>query len=97
MIPDHHRAPNLVTLATAHIKDLDIDLLVTTWSDGSGEVAYRERRWDTWSAPVPLVNAPSAPQHRADVAVDSPSRDYVARTFHGYHSPLHRRIEAVTS
>lgn len=60
MLPDPHRAPpaKAHTIATAHIAELDVDLLVTTWSDGTGEVAYRERRWNTWSAPVALVSAP---------------------------------------
>ncbi len=48
----------VATLATAYIPDLDLDVLVTTWDDGTGEVAYRERRWNTWSAPVPLEVAP---------------------------------------
>jgi hypothetical protein len=61
MLPDAHRAPPAPTphiIGTATFRDIDISILVTTWSDGTGEVAYRERRWDTWSAPVELQVAP---------------------------------------
>lgn len=57
MLPDAHRAPTTILAATAHLAELDVDLLITAFSDGTGEVAYRERRWDTWSAPSPLVVA----------------------------------------
>lgn len=59
MIPDAHRAPaQVATLATAHIPSLGIDVLVTTWSDGTGELAYRDGPGMyglRWSPPVPLV------------------------------------------
>jgi hypothetical protein len=59
VIPDAHRqrAPEARVLGTAVFRELDLAVLVTTFSDGTGEVAYRERRWDTWSAPVALVVA----------------------------------------
>jgi hypothetical protein len=51
----------IATLAVAHLDAINIDVLVTTWSDGTGEVAYRQGQGQTsvrWSAPVPLEVAP---------------------------------------
>jgi hypothetical protein len=61
VIPDAHRAPVKPTLATAHIPALSIDVLVTIWADGTGELAYRDGPGQyglTWSPPIPLVVAP---------------------------------------
>ena len=47
---------SLVLAGTARIPERDIEILVTSWSDGTGEVAFRQldRRDTTWSAPYPL-------------------------------------------
>lgn len=61
MIPDQHRAPATATLATAHLASLGVDVLVTIWPDGTGEVAHRpgpNLYSVRWSAPVPLEVAP---------------------------------------
>ena len=44
-------------LATTHIDELGLDVLVTLWDDGTGEVAYRQGFQETslvWSPPSPL-------------------------------------------
>jgi hypothetical protein len=48
-------------LATAHIEALSLDVLVTIWEDGTGEVTYRDGPGQygiRWSPPSPLVVAP---------------------------------------
>lgn len=59
-MPDPN-AVQVASLAIAHIDELDIDVLVTTWDDGTGELAYRPGSGRTslrWSPPVPLEAAP---------------------------------------
>lgn len=46
---------NEPTTHRAHLTELGVDLLVTTYSDGTITASVREDAWSTWGVEVPLT------------------------------------------
>lgn len=48
-----------MTTHRTHLPDLNVDLLVTTYDDGTVTAAVRPDPWSTWGVPVELSPTPA--------------------------------------